>query len=157
MNVFECIQVSAKDADFSQVKRIRVTVFVEEQHIPAEMEFDEEDPVCLHVLGKEDGVPVAAGRLVPVGSRSGTNRGAAQERAGNISRIAVLPEFRGRGYGKEVVRALENIARREGITYLYLHPHFYLEKFYSSLGYTTVPGEESSVAGHPLILMDKHL
>lgn len=157
MSVFECIQVSAKDEDFALVKRIRVTVFVDEQHIPAEMEFDEEDPVCFHVLGKEDGVPVAAGRLVPVGSRSGTNRGDAQEQAGNLSRIAVLPEYRGRGYGKEVVQTLENIARREGITYLYLHPHFYLEKFYSSLGYTTVPREESSVAGHPLILMDKHL
>ncbi|MGC9312956.1 MAG: GNAT family N-acetyltransferase [Sediminispirochaetaceae bacterium] len=157
MNVFECIQVSAKDEDFSHVRRIRIAVFVEEQHIPAEMEFDAEDPVCFHVLGREDGTPVAAGRLVPMGPLSGSNRGDAQERAGNLSRIAVLPEYRGRGYGKEVVRTLEHIAREQGLTYLYLHPHYYLEKFYSSLGYTTVPGEESSVAGHPLILMDKHL
>jgi len=157
MRVFKCIQVSSKDEDFSHVRRIRTAVFVDEQHIPAEMEFDEEDPVCFHVLGREDGVPVAAGRLVVSPVLSGSKLGDAKERAGNLSRIAVLPEYRGRGYGKEVVRSLENIARKEGITYLYLHPHFYLEKFYSSLGYTVVPGEESSVAGHPLILMDKHL
>jgi len=145
MPEFRCVRITTEE-QLTRAQQIRIQVFVDEQGIPGSMEFDDKDPVSIHVLGYEGDLPIATGRLVPA------DRG-----AGQLSRIAVLPEYRGRSYGKEVVRTLEVLARQEHMHHLFLYPHSYLERFYASLGYKTVPGVEDQVAGHPLILMEKDL
>ena len=135
-------------SDFESAREIRKTVFVLEQGIPAELEYDEDDARALHILCRQADTSraVATGRLIINENQCGT-----------LSRIAVLKAYRGKGIGKEVVVTLEQKARERGVLYLSLQPHYYLEGFYGNLGYKKIPGRESGVAGHPLITMEKYL
>jgi predicted GNAT family N-acyltransferase len=122
---------------------IRFEVFVREQGIPAELDLDGKDQQAHQVLVCSVGRGVATGRVLV--SESGE---------AVLARIAVLPDFRGHGLGRIVVRELEAIAVEAGATSFRLHPHDYLERFYRDLGYTTVEGVDS-VGGHRLITMSK--
>ncbi len=129
-----------------QARAIREQVFAVEQGIPAELVHDGLDASALHVLALHDGVPAATGRLT-----------ISPEHEGVLARIAVLPAYRGQGLGKRVVQHLEALARREGLVTVSLKPHHYLETFYASLGYETVPGSFTTAGPHPLITMTKTL
>ena len=50
-------------ADFASIHRIRETVFIDEQRVPRELEFDDRDPLCHHVLVFDGDTPVGTGRL----------------------------------------------------------------------------------------------
>jgi len=122
---------------------IRLEVFVREQGIPAELDLDGKDQQAHQVLVCSAGRGVATGRVLVSDSAEAV-----------LARIAVLPDFRGHGLGRIVVRELEAIAVEAGATSFRLHPHDYLERFYRDLGYGTVPGVDS-VGGHQLITMTK--
>ncbi len=133
-------------AELALAQQIRQQVFVEEQGIAAELEYDAADVSAIHVLAYTQGTAVATGRLVLTTDGLGT-----------LGRIAVLPRARGNGIGGQIVRQLEEYAHQAGATRLILHPHFYLEKFYTALGYHTLPHSESMVGSHRLIVMEKWL
>jgi predicted GNAT family N-acyltransferase len=124
---------------------IRNKVFCCEQKIPAQLDQDSMDREAIHVLAYLNERPVATGRLV-VGKNG----------QGIAARIAVLRGYRSRGVGRMVVRKLEALAEDNGVRSLELHPHYYLEKFYSDLGYRMVSGSEV-VGTHRLIVMTKEL
>lgn len=132
--------------EVQQVLAIREAVFVAEQGIPATLDQDGWDDASIHVLAFYQEAPAATGRM------TGTT-----DREGVLARIAVLPAYRGRGLGKRVVRHLEELARREGFTAVTLKPHHYLESFYRTLGYETVPGSTTRAGSHALITMTKTL
>ncbi len=137
------IKVATTPEEVGEAQRVRRRVFVEEQGIPAELDADGLDHSAVHVLCRVKGEVVATGRLV-IGKPS----------SGVLARIAVLPEFRGHGFGCQVVRKLETVAAELGLRQLVLHPHRHLERFYLRLGYNTVSG--ISMAGeHELISMQK--
>ena len=51
-----------------QLRAVRTAVFVEEQKVPAQLEWDARDENCLHVLAESStGEPIGAGRLLPDG------------------------------------------------------------------------------------------
>ncbi|MFB3132027.1 MAG: GNAT family N-acetyltransferase, partial [Rhodothermales bacterium] len=104
------------------------------------------DAAAIHVLALYDEAPAATGRLTMTSDREGV-----------LARIAVLPDYRGKGLGKHVVQHLEALARREGLATVSLKPHHYLEDFYQKMGYTTVPGSFSTAGPHPLLTMTKPL
>ncbi|MCB0183292.1 MAG: GNAT family N-acetyltransferase [Caldilineaceae bacterium] len=133
-------------AELGQAQAIRHQVFVEEQGIPAELEYDGADLSAIHVLAYQGEDAVATGRLLlePDG-------------VGVLGRIAVIGPVRGQGIGGQVVRQLEQCAVAAGVQRLILHPHAYLEKFYTALGYQTIAGGESTVGAHRLLLMEKQL
>ena len=133
-------------AELGQAQQIRRQVFVEEQGIPAELEYDEADRTATHVLAYQAERAVATGRLL-----------IEEDGLGILGRIAVVARVRGQGIGGQVVRQLEQCAAAAGVQRLTLHPHAYLEKFYTDLGYQTVAGGESTVGPHHLILMEKWL
>ena len=133
-------------AELVQAQQIRHQVFVEEQGIPAELEYDEADRTATHVLAYQDEHAVATGRLL-----------ISVDGLGILGRIAVIASERGQGIGGQVVRQLEQCAVAADVQRLILHPHAYLEKFYTDLGYQTVAGGESTVGAHRLILMEKWL
>ncbi len=138
-------KVATTSAETAEVHKIRRVVFVEEQRIPAHLDADGLDDSAVHVLCWLEGEVVATGRLVIPEPGSGI-----------LARIAVLPEFRGKGLGALVVKKLEEEAAERGLRQLTLHPHNYLEPFYQRLGYKTVPG--ASWAGeHELVTMCKNL
>lgn len=138
------IKRSLTPEEMASAFAIRHEVFVREQDIPAELDFDGRDKQAQHVLVCSAGRGVATGRVLVSDSGEAV-----------LARIAVLPEFRGHGLGRVVVRELEAIAVQFEATSLRLHPHRHLERYYQQLGYTTVPGTDS-VAGHELITMTKN-
>ena len=129
-----------------KAQAIREQIFVVEQGIPRELEQDGQDAASIHVLALYDGAPAATGRLTMTSDREGV-----------LARIAVLPDYRGKGLGKRVVQRLEALARREGLATVSLKPHHYLEDFYQKMGYATVPGSFSTAGPHPLLTMTKPL
>jgi len=101
--------------------RVRETVFVREQHVPLEEERDALDPLCLHVLARDEaGRPIGTGRLTP-------------ER--RIGRMAVLREWRSRGVGDALLAALLDLARRQHWPELSLNAQISAETFYARHGF----------------------
>jgi len=99
---------------------IRMTVFVDEQRVPAEMEMDEKDASCVHAIAFEGARPVGTGRLLP---------------DGHIGRMAVLKEFRGKGVGGEILEALIEAARQRGEREIVLSAQTRAVAFYVAHGF----------------------
>ncbi|MFD0667398.1 GNAT family N-acetyltransferase [Ramlibacter sp. MAHUQ-53] len=121
---------------------VRVRVFVHEQGIPAEMEWDQDDATALHVVvASRAGVPVATGRLL----RGGPG-------IAKIGRVAVHEALRGAGVGRLVMRTLMDAARDRGDREVVLHAQRSAEAFYRDLGF--IPrGEPFDEVGIPHIEM----
>ncbi|MBT33771.1 MAG: hypothetical protein CMO01_29250 [Thalassobius sp.] len=125
---------------------LRRKVFSEEQGIPEALDLDGKDDEAYHLIALIEEKIVATGRIN------------FENRKGHISRIAVHPEHRKEGLGKKVVDQLISLAKSEDINFLYLYPHSYLEKFYMSFGFSTVPdSHEDLEGGHQIIRMEKRL
>jgi len=123
--------------------RIRTKVFVEEQNVDPDEEYDGLDDRCLHALAvDEEGRGVATGRLDPV--------------KGKIGRMAVLKEYRGLGLGSRLLSLLEETALEQGLNRLSLHAQTYAIPFYEKSGYTAM-GDEFLEAEIPHYLMEKTL
>lgn len=120
--------------DRSEAMAIRQRVFVEEQGVPPEEEADHLDDAAIHVLTRVDGRPAGTARMVVEGDR------------GKIGRVAVLPEFRGRGVGVALMEALTRRARLSNLRELYLDAQVEALRFYERLGYTA-EGPEFMDAG----------
>ncbi|MGR4869935.1 YbgC/FadM family acyl-CoA thioesterase [Variovorax sp. LARHSF232] len=118
---------------------LRREVFIGEQRIPAEMEWDEHDAVAVHGVARNRlGKVVATGRLL-----SGETPGLAR-----IGRMAVHRGLRGGGWGAQVLRLLEDAARARGDREVRLHAQRSAEAFYLRLGYVASgsPFEEAGIA-----------
>lgn len=119
-------------------QKVRVEVFVIEQNVPVELEWDEGDEVSTHAVAyDEQGQPVATGRLLP---------------DGHIGRMAVSQSLRGKGIGKQVLVALLEHARQDGHEELVLHAQTHAVPFYEQQGFI-VEGEEFIEADMPHRLM----
>jgi predicted GNAT family N-acyltransferase len=123
-------------------RRIRELVFVREQGVPFELEWDDQDPRCDHALAyAADGSPVGTGRLLP---------------DGHIGRMAVLKEWRGRGVGALLLHALIEQARHRRHARVRLNSQAYVAGFYRRFGFE-VSGSEYMEAGIPHIPMQRYL
>ena len=103
-----------------EAKRIRFTVFVEEQRVPADLEMDESDAGSLHALAYVDGQAIGTGRLLP---------------DGHIGRMAVLKEWRGRGVGRAMLRRLIEAASGRGHAEVALSAQVHALEFYRAEGF----------------------
>lgn len=121
---------------------LRTAVFVEEQGVPVEMEWDADDATALHAVSHNRlGVAVATGRLLA--SDNGVAR---------IGRMAVTRLLRGGGFGREVLQALVAAAHARGDREVRLHAQRSAEGFYRRQGF--VPhGETFEEAGIPHVEM----
>jgi YbgC/YbaW family acyl-CoA thioester hydrolase len=109
----------------SDAKNIRTGVFVEEQRIPADMEWDEADEAAVHAVAyNRMGQAVATGRLLQ--SKPGVAR---------IGRMAVHQLLRGSGVGRQVFEALLAVATARGDHEAVLHAQRSAEDFYLRLGF----------------------
>ncbi len=122
--------------------RVRETVFVAEQGVPAEMEYDRWDPVSLHVLARgPGGEAIGTGRLLP---------------DGHIGRMAVLGDWRGKGVGTTLLSHLLDAARRRGMAHIVLNAQTSALDFYRRFGFAP-EGSEFTEAGIPHIRMARML
>ena len=121
---------------------VREAVFVAEQGVPAEIEYDEYDPQSLHVIARgPDGRPIGTGRLLP---------------DGHIGRLAVLGDWRRRGVGRALMCRLIEVARQRGFQRLGLNAQLSAAGFYERLGYRA-RGETFMEAGIPHVAMERNL
>lgn len=109
---------------------IRFAVFVEEQKVPPEMELDEHDAHCLHVLARIDGRAVGTGRLLPAEAGG----------VSHIGRMAVDSRFRSRGVGAAMLLALMQAARDRGDREIVLSAQIQAAGFYRRHGYVEEGG-----------------
>ncbi|MEJ6023243.1 YbgC/FadM family acyl-CoA thioesterase [Ramlibacter sp. PS4R-6] len=127
-------------------RRIRTEVFVDEQKVPLEMEWDEADDTALHAVAfNRLGQAVATGRLLPA------DKGSAK-----IGRVATHKVLRGSGVGRAVMDALMGAARKRGDREIVLHAQRTAESFYLGLGFAP-RGDEFEEAGIPHIEMARPL
>ncbi len=103
------------------LRAVREPVFVQEQQVPIELEWDELDPLCVHVIARDTaGTPIGTGRLTP---------------EHKIGRMAVLPEWRGRGVGDALLLALIREAAQRRWPELRLHSQASAVGFYVKHGF----------------------
>lgn len=113
---------------------IREAVFVVEQRIARELEWDGADGRCIHALALDaSGRAVGTGRLLP---------------DGHIGRMAVLREARGQGVGSAVLLHLMQAARERGDRLVVLSAQCTAEPFYVRHGFKRIgiPYEEAGIA-----------
>jgi predicted GNAT family N-acyltransferase len=133
--------------DLKKACQIRQAVFVEEQGVPLEDEFDGFDILnehSEHILVYYNERPVGTGRVRWV------------DGFGKLERICILEPYRKFGLGKVIINTLEEIAEEKGTAKVKLHGQTQAEGFYKKLGYET----SSSIFmedGIPHILMIKQL
>ncbi|GHD15358.1 GNAT family N-acetyltransferase [Nocardiopsis kunsanensis] len=137
------IRPAEGERDRAAVFVIRGAVFVAEQNVPVEEEWDSRDTGADHLLALHGGVPVGTVRMV-----------VEQQGVGLLGRLAVLPRARGTGLGKSLVRAVEERARERGLRSVQLHAQTHALGFYESLGYVA-HGEEFLDAGIPHLHMER--
>ena len=120
------------ESALEDLRAIRETVFVQEQQVPLDLEWDALDPQCVHVLARTlDGLPIGTGRLTP---------------EHKIGRMAVLRDWRGKGVGDAMLLALIEQARRKGWREVSLHAQASAIDFYLRHGFQPY-GERFSEAG----------
>jgi predicted GNAT family N-acyltransferase len=118
--------------DFQDLRAVREPVFVVEQQVPLELEWDELDPKCRHVIARDEHhKPIGTGRLTP---------------EHKIGRMAVLKEWRGRGVGAAMLLALVEQARELGMPEVSLHAQVDAIAFYEKFGFESY-GERFEEAG----------
>jgi predicted GNAT family N-acyltransferase len=116
------------------LRSVRRSVFIKEQKVPAELEWDDADENAYHVLAAtRDGRPIGTGRL---------------RLDCYIGRMAVVKQWRGRGVGSAILELLIDLAGKEGCTELRLHSQTHALEFYSRFGFGPV-GERFEEAGMP--------
>lgn len=141
--VREAVEPADREACFA----VRKEVFVAEQGVPEDIEYDAYDAGAVHVLAvREDGVPLGTGRLLHGEAAAAKNGG--DPRTGSLGRLAVTREARGLGVGAALVRAVEEAARARGLAAVDLHAQTHALGFYERLGYTAY-GPEFPDAGMP--------
>ncbi|MEH7401061.1 MULTISPECIES: GNAT family N-acetyltransferase [Bacillaceae] len=126
---------------------IRKDIFVKEQGVPLEDEFDQYDKLngdCQHILVHYNEQPVGTGRIRFV------------DGVGKLERICILESFRKFGLGKNIIKALEEIAEEQGASKVKLHGQTHAEGFYKKLGYHT-SSDVFIEDGIPHILMLKEI
>ncbi|WAZ21123.1 GNAT family N-acetyltransferase [Streptomyces cinnabarinus] len=141
------VRVATDAADREACFAVRREVFVGEQGVPEELEYDAYDAVAVHVLAvREDGVPLGAGRLL-YGEAAAAKVGD-DLTVGSLGRLAVAKAARGLGIGAALVRAIEDAARARGLAAVDLHAQTQALGFYERLGYLAY-GPEFADAGMP--------
>lgn len=125
-----------------QLIPLRTDVFINEQQVPVELEWDDEDNTARHLLAIDaDNTAIGCARLLP---------------SGQIGRMAVIVSRRGEGWGKQLLAEAEATARAQGQTEVFLHAQTHAIPFYAALGYL-IASEEFMDAGIPHRTMRKNL
>jgi predicted GNAT family N-acyltransferase len=126
------VRLACWRAERDKLCAVRRIVFIEEQKVPAELEWDGADEHASHVLAiADDGEAIGTARL---------------KADCRIGRMAVLRPWRRRGVGGSMLAALLDIAIKHGCSRVHLHAQTHALAFYARYGFIAV-GDEFEEAG----------
>ena len=108
-------------------RNLRIEIFVKEQGVPEENEFDSFDLEVPHLVIFSDGEAVATGRFIAYG-----------EYTVIIGRIAVKKEKRGLHLGEKIVRELLRKAKEDGAKTVFVGAQTHAVGFYEKCGFSLV-------------------
>lgn len=136
------IHVSVADwqKDIAEIRRIREAVFIAEQSVPPELEWDADDASAVHFLALEGDFPIGTARLLP---------------DGHIGRVSVLKDWRGLKVGDALMQAVIGEAEKRGLKQQMLSAQVQATAFYERLGFQVVSAEFLE-AGIPHVDMVRH-
>lgn len=131
------VRVASWQKDIADLRRIRETVFIAEQAVPPELEWDSDDANAVHFLAFEGDYAIGTARLLP---------------DGHIGRVAVLKDWRGLKVGDALLRAVIAEAERQGLKAQRLSAQIHATPFYEKHGFRIV-SDEFLEAGIPHVDM----
>lgn len=118
-------------------KFIRKQVFIIEQNIPEEEEWDDQDMISDHFVVYDQDQPIATARLLQNNS---------------VGRVAVLKAYRGQGIGRMIMLEIIRQAHRQDRKFLHLSSQVHAISFYEKLGFS-IQGDAYDECGIPHIKM----
>jgi predicted GNAT family N-acyltransferase len=140
-NPFTVSLVSWHDGE-PLLRAVREAVFIREQGVPEELEWDGLDEGCRHALALSlQGEAIGCGRMLA---------------NGHIGRIAVLPQWREQRLGTAIMETLLDEARAQGLHHVDVDAQTQAVPFYRTLGFVE-QGDEFMDAGLPHIRMTLEL
>jgi len=159
------IKVSVVDweAAKASLMDIRRKVFIEEQHVPEDLEWDDIDAACLHILAQAGDRPIGCARLIqpdaspaasataPLAASPPTATTIPSSTVANtpakLGRMAVLAEYRGLGVGKTLMECAEKEAISRKFPAIQLSAQCHAYGFYVRQGYSAFskPYDDASI------------
>ncbi len=118
-------------------KFIRKQVFIIEQNIPEEEEWDDQDMISDHFVVYDQDQPIATARLLQNNS---------------VGRVAVLKTYRGQGIGRMIMLEIIRQAHQQDRKFLHLSSQVHAISFYEKLGFS-IQGDAYDECGIPHIKM----
>ena len=146
MTDLEIRQFNIREASWSQdqsnLSELRRVVFIVEQNVPKEEEWDGLDEDSWHWLATDNNdKPIGTARLL---------------RSGQIGRMAVLEECRGLKVGRALLESAVERARRLGFSQVFLNAQSHALRFYEKSGFIA-EGDEFMEAGIAHFRMQQEL
>ena len=120
------VRIANWQNDNAVLRQIRENVFINEQAVPPELEWDAEDAAATHFLALEGDYPIGTARLLP---------------DGHIGRVSVLKDWRGQHVGDAILNYVIAEAERSGLKRQMLSAQVHATPFYERLGFKVISGE----------------
>lgn len=125
------IRIADWNRDNADLRRIREAVFIREQGISPEQEWDTDDLSATHLLAFDGDFAVGTARLLS---------------SGEVGRVAVLKDWRGLHIGEAILEKILDTAQQLNIHQLNLHAQTHAASFYQQFGFA-IDGNEFIEAG----------
>ena len=123
------IKILHGDEDLNDAYKIRQLVFIEEQKVPSELEWDEMDKIATHFILYFNDIPI------------GTARTFVKDGIWYIGRMAVLKEYRNQGYGKLIMEYVLNYLKNKNPNKIIIYAQTTVLGFYKKFGFSEYGNE----------------
>ena len=107
----------------SQLKNIREKVFIQEQKVTPQLEWDGMDEKAIHFLVFNDKAAIGCARAIVIKDHM------------QLGRMAVLKEYRGQGIGGALIEKAMTIAKLNQLSVIYISAQCHAIDFYKKFGF----------------------
>lgn len=122
-------RIIKSDSDYDKILKLREDVFIKEQGVPRDLEYDEFDKDAIHYGGFSKDEAVACGRILICGDSA------------KIGRVAVKKDLRKSGIGIELCTGMIDIAKSKNVKTIHIDAQTRAKPFYEKLGFVPTGNE----------------